>query len=702
MLRTLVIGGWAWLIFAALGWVALGLVRRERREALLPGAPVVGVAVLVCALHWTGLVMSVGAGLWVVLAGVVVVAVVNTVRDRRWWVVPRRALAWGLLALAAGVAPAAVLLQPAAITGDSRVVQVTTNNDAFYYVTVIDWLRENPAIDAPRIGTEPGPDVAPPSFLSAAGHINLHLRVGDELAQAAVSELTGRPPLVTWYPVTALWLVLLPAAGLLAARAFRLRAVTGVVAGVLVSIAALTVFQFAAQNSDSLLGIALCLPAVAACVAAVGRSRRFPRLLAGILFAAFVGSYCEYLPLVAPALIVAVLARHPSRIPAAVGNAAVVLGASLVAAPLAWANAVRSLLFLGGISSEGGGSAFSGVTGWGFLNRLIGATSMTGAQLPNGFGALLAAGVGAGCLAAVVLSHRRAFLLVLAGTGGAVVYYFSAVVHRPYSQQRAVEMWLPLLLFVACFGWDRLFSWSRRAPSRAWRAATALTAAVAAALGMAWTAVNIRTDQQLPWAAVRQRHVDATFTQAATWVRARGGANVLVLAGDFFDQQWITAALRDDRMVAYAELFVSYQARASYWNGRPRRWLLVDRRVMLDAPPSAVVAANARFRLVDMSRGAIVAVSAADEFYRGNYVVLRSADAATHVTLGGVVIHRWLAPLTLRRARDGAPLPPRTLVAGMRAVRLAVDGAGRDFSLNQDGLQFVPQQIVRSTGAAAD
>lgn len=699
MLQTILIISAAWLILAVLGWLALGLLDSTRRAALLPAAPVVGLAVLICALHYTGLVMSVSGGMWLVGGAAVVVAALNFRRDRRWWVVPRTAWLWAAVAVIGGCVCGSIVLLPTARTGDSRVVQVTPNNDAFYYVSLVTWLEAHRATEVPHLAPTPGPLVDPPSDLTPAGHLGRHMRIGQELAEAGVTTVLGKRSVDTWYPLTALWLMLLPAAGFAAALALRMRAASGIALGVLTSVAALTVFQMGAQNSDSLLGITLAAPAIAAVVAAFGRTRSFPLPFAALLLAAWMGTYSEFAPLVVPALLVGVVLRRPAEIPQALRRAAVVLGAGVLIAPLAWANAVRSLLFIGGIGSEGMRSAFTGVSRWALVNRFTGAAPLTSGVSARAAGIVLALGLIAGVVAAVALSRRRAFMLVLALTGGGTAYYLVTIKHRPYSQQRTVELWLPLVLLVAVFGYDRLITWLR-GPKEAGvtvntsrRTARVAGLLVACTLALAWVGVNISTDLKLPWrSAATKRHVDTSFAQAAGWVRAvggPGGKDVVVATGDFFDQLWITDALRTHRLVSYADLFISYQAYPRFWDGSPRHWLLVDRKVLVHAPPSAIVHSNARFRLLDLSRGPILAVCTADEFYRGNVVVLRSADAPTTVSLVGTVVKRRLGNRAARRAVDGTQLPPGTLTPRTRVITLDVPGAGAYFQLNQTGLQFV-------------
>jgi hypothetical protein len=187
MVETLLVLVPAWLILAVLGWAVLGLLPSTQRNLLLPASPVVGIALMVAVLHYTTLLVSVRVGVWALLPVLAGLLAVNFAKDRHWWAVPRSALLLTLLAAALGAFPATVVLAPTAYTGDSAVVQGNNNNDAFFYVAVIDWLTNNSGIEAPIFKPLPDDGGAPPSYLPAGGQIGEHLRIGQELSQSALS-----------------------------------------------------------------------------------------------------------------------------------------------------------------------------------------------------------------------------------------------------------------------------------------------------------------------------------------------------------------------------------------------------------------------------------------------------------------------------------------------------------------------------------
>lgn len=659
MLDTFLIVAGAWALLTGAGCLLLAPVRRSQRDALLPAAPLFGVVLGVVVLHDTTLLLPVRSGIWVLAAVLVGLAVLAFKRDPEWWRTDRRTLVSVAVTAACGVLPAVFALGPSLAVGDSAVVQPSDNNDAFYYVTVADWLQDQAGTDVPVVGATPDEPGVQPSYFAAHTHLAGNLRMGQELVHAAVSTALGADVELTWYPLTALWVLLLPGAGVAAARFFRLRLLTGLLLGTMTSGSALVIFQLGQQNSDSLLGTGLALVALGAVVRAVGRDPLAPRWLAGLALTALIGTYTEFTPLVAPALVVAVLVRPSRELPAALRSAVLVLAVAVAAAPLAWLRALRSLLFLGGIASDTFPSAFHDAPLGVIVGRFLGAMTADDSSAPIAVVALLAAFVTVGVVGALVLSRRRWFFLTLLAVGIGLSVYFVTVRDRPYTQQRVVQLFLPLLLLVVAVGWDRLWCAARTRGSR-WagrrsrpprlrpRTVVAAAGLTGAALFLVANAV-VDARMDLPEKA-KERHVGPEFAQAARWVRAVGGDDgerVDVLVGDFFSQLWITDALRDEPEVSYASLFVSYQGTTSYWDGEPRRWLLTDRWAIRDVDPGVVVHRNARFALLDLSKGKAVVAVPGDEFAQNSVVVLRSESAPTTVRLEGAT-------------RDRAPSDPPT------------------------------------------
>ncbi len=702
MTTTLLVMGATWLLVTALGWIVTGLVDAPRRDVLRPVSPIVGLVAAIVVLRWTSVGVGVDVGVWILLGAAVVAAVVATVRDRKWWLCSLRALAWTVGVGAAAVIPAVITFGPTHAVGDSRVVQPSANNDAFYYVAIADWLSEHPATDVPLVSPSPAVSPTPPSYFPARSQLVAHLRIGQELVQAGVDVVIDHPAVDTWYPLTSLWILLLPTAGYGVAVALRIRRWAGVGAGLATSISAVTILQLANQNSDALFGVLVMPFAAAAVVSSLGAKPPVPRWLAAIALVAAVGSYTEYLPLVGPALVVALLIRPPRSLLAALKRLPLLLAVAAVAGPFIWYDAVRSLIYLGGVAN--GVSVFDGVGSGAILNRFLGTNGVTAPFTAEPMTPVLVAVLAVGVLAALVASRRRPYLLVLAVWPPLLAYYLVelAARHSGYTQQRVVGLYVPLLMFVTAYGYDRLADvvarFTAERPDALRRGLQGVVAAVAVLGLLAFGLVNARADrrQQLTAVALR-RHVDPSFSDAASWVRELGGPDgrdVDVLVAEFFDQLWLTDALRREEDTQYPILYTSYMGCNSYWSKSVRRYLLVDRSTFVDADQALVVRSNPRFELLDLSKGPLVAVQQGDEFNNGNWFVLGNSDARRTVTLRGVV-RPDDKPHPPRRAPTGARLAPGALTTTTTEITVAVQpGGGRLYNLRQGGLEFVPRQIV--------
>lgn len=706
MIDTLLVMGAAWLLATAIGWVVTGLVDAPRRDALRPLTPIVGLAVAIVVLRWTAVGLGVDVGVWFVLGVTVVLAVVATIRDRRWWRTTLRALGWTLLVAAAAVVPAVITLGPSHAVGDSRVVQPNGNNDAFYYVATASWLEQHPATDVPVITADPTDTSPPPSYFPALSQLKAHLRIGQELANAALDVAIDHPAVDTWYPVTSLWILLLPTAGYGVALALRMRRLVGVALGAAAAVSAVTIAQLASQNSDALLGETLMPLAAVAVVASWGRQAPIPRWLAAVLFTAGLAVYPEYLPLVLPAMLVGLVFRSPRGIWSAFRRLLPMIPVVLVVGPFVVYDVVQSLLYLGGVASSG--SAFDNVGSGAVLNRFLGTSSQSAPFLPSRLTPLLLALLAVGVLGGFVVSRRRWFVLTLAVWPPVLAYYLVEIAQptAQYTQQRVVGLYVPLLMIAVGFGYDRLtdvaVKLGRERPALLRRTAALTTAAVGVVALGGFGLVNLRQDHRLDLAASAvRRHVDPSFADAAAWVREVGGphgSGVDVLVGDFFDQLWMTDALREETGVRYPRLFPSYQGVQSYWTGSAGRYLLVDRQVRLAAAPALTIRSNSRFSLLDLGRGPVAALAPGDEFRMGNWFVYTNRGAGPRVTLTGRTtpdtIVRNTSPHFTSRVRTGELLPGQ-LTPTTTAVTVQVPpGGGRLFTGIQGSLLFVPDAIT--------
>ncbi|MCZ2823774.1 MULTISPECIES: hypothetical protein [unclassified Modestobacter] len=619
MLMTVLLVAAAWGLLALLGLALLASVAPQLRHALLPAAPLVGVTFLVAALHTTGLFLSVRRGLVVVLVLAVVVLVVGVRRGRARPLLDRPSAGWSLAGLALGIPFALVALAPSAILDSARVVSPSANNDAVWYVSVSSWLADHPITDVPMIPAAPM-DVADPGVPGdgpAVSALTFPLRVGQELVQASLNTVTGTSPVTTFTPWLAVWVLLLPGGCLAAAALLRLGRAVGVLSGVVMASSVVLVQQVYNQNAASVLGIALAPLVLAGVVAALERDRRMPVLLAGLLLSGLVGTYSEYAPFVAPALVAALLLRR-SGLGAAAARGAGVLLAAVAIAPLAWYRAVQGLIGVRGGAADAFPSPFRDAPLHVVLNRLVGVAPAGAGDERSWLAVLLAALVVAGVLLGIVLGPQRGLWLGLLGAALPFIVWLS-VQRLGYTQRRAVEIVLPLVLFIAVVGWVSLVRrLSRRSVTggqrqvrvvRWWAGAPVAVVLAAALLGslVVFAGVNVRSSlAAFARADLAPRHVDSDFSEARQWVAAAGEEDVSVLVPSFFDQQWMTLALLDDEQVEYPAIRPDYFRTESFWSGGVDRYWLVGIGVQVDADPAVVVHANDRFRMLDLSRGEAV------------------------------------------------------------------------------------------------
>lgn len=660
-------------VLGVLGLTVVAPLQDRTRDALVPAAPAFGVVLLVVVLHSTSMVVSTSVGVVVVLGVAAALLLVATRRRRPPWRISQSAWVWAAVGLIAGSASAAVALQPTATAGDSRVVSPNASHDAFYYVSVSEWLTNHPASDIPDIGSGPGYGDALPVDGPAASSLMMHLRIGQELVQSFLNVMSHTSATDTFTPWLATWLLIVPGACIGVAGLLGWSRVSGLLLGVLVSTSVVVMQQVYTQNAASILGIALA-PVVLACViVAVDPVRRGSIILGAAGLAGLVGTYHELAPIVAPAVMGAVLVRRPATITHAVARAAALVGTAVVLAPMAW---YRAALFLLGVESgfDALPSPFLQAPRQVIVNRLVGTAPASGGEQHSAVAPVLVVLIVVGLLAALVLSRDRGAWLGLLLGGFGLVAVLSAE-QRGYTQRRAVEILVPLVLVVVAAGWDAAL---RRWP-RERRAARVLGAGVASGLLVAvgvWAAVNVRSaDAAFDPADVPARHVDDSFAEAAQWVTdvgGRGGEAVTVLVPNFFDQLWISRALAGESMVSYPGLFPDYLRVQQFWGGEVDRYLLVGRGTQVDSEESAIVASNERFTLLDLQAGEALVVSPVQMTHWHPHADV--SGSMTTVDDGAALVLRTpgSAPVMGLELRVGASqeLPVRVDVAGQEVTAL--------------------------------
>ncbi|KQS73418.1 hypothetical protein [Modestobacter sp. Leaf380] len=626
MLQTVVLIAVSWLLLSLVGAVCLAPVSAEVRRKLLPAAPLVGAAFLVVVLHTTGVFFSVRAGLLGAAAVLVVLLVVGLRRGHLRSFADRRGVAWLVLGVLVAVPLTAVALAPTEVVGDSRVVSPNQSNDGVWYVSVSSWLTDHSILDVPDIGTGPVVDGGVPADGPAVSALTFPMRVGQELVQASLNVVTGTSPIVTFTPWIATWVLLVPGGCIAAASVLGLRRLVGLAAGVVVASSALLIQQLYNQNAASLLGIAL-VPLVLACVGSAVERRGVPPVLAGLMLASLLGTYSEYTPFVAPALVALTLLRRQGLKPA-VGRALAVVGWGVLLAPLAWWRAYQTLTGVRGGATETLPGALLDAPFPVIVSRLVGVGPLGAALDPSTLAPVLAVLVVVGAVLALVSGPDRRTWLGFLAAGVPFIGYLSAS-GLGYTQRRALEIAVPVLLFMAVAGWGALVTRLARRLARPaspavgrgtgdparpvrWRRPAAVAVVLVAFVPvLTWAGVNTRSSlaAYLTPVDLQARHVDTDFSDAVGWVDEVGGADgegVSVVVPSFFEQQWLALSLEGEPDVEYPSVRSDYFRTQSFWDGGVDRYWLVGVGVAVDADPDAVVYSNDRFRLLDLDRASVV------------------------------------------------------------------------------------------------
>lgn len=660
-----------WVVLCVAGGLVLLMVDTQGRKILLPALPGLGAMALAALLHWPSLFMGVKSGLVVLFPAAGLVAFWRRSRTAQ---LPPAVVRVLLIATLAGIPALLVGLIPQTRVDGPRLVQPTWNNDAYAYVTLTDWLQDHAATDRPSLPPRP------PAYDYARAHLENGLRVGEELVQATAATLTGRDPAITWYTVTALWLLLLPGAMAAAAQLLGLSVGAGMAAGALTSLSTLTTGQLFNQNAASLLGIAIVPVTLALLLAAVFETGpwRPPVWLVGLSIAGLFATYSEYLPILALGLGAGLLATWFSTGLTVFGRAlrkCVHIGLfAVVLAPLAWYNLVRALLLEYRIAGRFSLSPFLDTTGWAVINRYAGVASFQAGGSPSLLGPLICGAILLGVIAALWSAPGRRVAAYVASSAF-LIYVLSFVRPYDYAQLRAIEITLPVVFLGVAVGFHTVF---RRIRARS----QPLAVVVAAPLGLllaAFSIANVQTARETTSSPiVVSRTVDADFSEALGWLRnvVRGkGENLLVLDSHFFQQLWIMYLLREWPQVDYPFIYGDYTKGLEgrgLWDSKLRSYALVGTRDYVDADPGVIMAENNRYRLLDLSKGqALVAMPVAgfnyDQFVperryqlwmedQARLLVFRTPGYPKRAVLSGMGLPE-LSPLDLRASNpDGAIL----------------------------------------------
>lgn len=619
-MNTALFGATALIAVVLLGSAALGaalLAWCPGRGRPTSMAPTLGVAVIVLWLSAVGLLVPpgswVGVGTTAVAAtGLLVVTVILRLPALREVIRGLRGLLAPVLIGLLCALPFLLIISQARSTA---VVHLTGNHDAFFFTAVPEWLRDHTLIGSPGVAVDGNPTGTP--LIGSTWDLvqDGSLRVGSESLTAATSRAIGADPLNLWLPISLTHLVLLSTAAhalvsSLGVRGWRAPAIAGVAAG-----SAAVIDAVLDQHTPTLLATAALIVLVAELLrgATLTRSGASP-LIVAIGGGTVAAVYGELFALTAIPLVVLVTWPWWRRRRVDGRWLAAVLGWSLIVAAAPWARALGGAT--GGKPPEGYRSAFAAESGWfNGLHALANGSSQavhTWAGSPTttrllvlAFAVLLAAGLVAMCMA----GRARAFWVAMVANLLAGWWVLGLSQHSGYPQQRLVEWSVPLLVIGAALGWvrvaDRLTGrMAINSPSAArWVGGSLLgVALVVLAVPGVRHAVEIEDEPA--------RRVDQDFAALADWVDSRdpAGHGTVVLAQDYFTNLWTPYALRHQPNVSYLTIYRDYYDLDHFGPISERRWLILDRSAAHEAriPDDALVEANQRFVMVDLTAGPVV------------------------------------------------------------------------------------------------
>jgi hypothetical protein len=217
--------------------------------------------------------------------------------------------------------------------------------------------------------------------------------------------------------------------------------------------------------------------------------------------------------------------------------------------------------------------------------------------------------------------------------------------------------------------------------------------------GLAFPIVNVQSS--IAWQPafdLEHRTIDRALLEGAAWAQRFGGKDgrdVMVVTSNFFEQLWLTYELRDRSQVSWPFLFPDYMNAGAYdrWDGAIRRFALVGRDDYIDVDPGVVVAQNARFRMLDLSKGqGVLGVTGTNwtgaepgpngipARWMGNggqVLVIRTSAAPTRVSLsGGALFDLEPLPIAVATA-ENEPLANLTVQGGIKGYTFDVPNRAR-------------------------
>ncbi|MGA2283494.1 MAG: hypothetical protein ABSH07_07425 [Candidatus Dormibacteria bacterium] len=589
---------WVWL---PSGW----------RRLTLPALPLIGAMALAVGLHLTGIVTGVRVGL-IVLGAIAVLGLGLRSWREPWWrdLRDRGALRGLGAALVIGAVAFWFLFIPARTVG-LDLVAPAGGNDSFAYITPAAWLEDHAITQVPA-------DSGPPVWGYTELQLSNGFRMGEELDQAAVATVTGHDILDTWYTVASLWILILPGGLIAAASALGLSRKVGASAGVLAATSSVVLSEVIFSHSAGALGLAMAPLSVAVAGrylddAMAQRPDRPPAWFVAGAITALACTYTEYLPALALAAAVYVLARRPDLLLRSLRAAAVVAGLALLMGPLAWFRVVHSLANETQFGQGAGQpSFFLAIPPPTIVAHYVGTVAIdapgTGSAL--GYAALVL--LAAGALLAVAISPARRFFAIVIGSIAALVLVLSTVHYFPYGQGELVQVTFSVVMLAVAAGYGALLA--RLSPPRLGRWPRRAAAGLAAALIVVFAAVNVNTTlpflTSVPPSAI---HDTNGLNAVRNWllsVAGPTGADAMVLDTQVWDQIWLQYELRDMTDVNFPYVVIQYgngnPDSTRYFDGQSRRYAVVESDLLMDVSPGVIVGGAGDCSFLDLSRGTAV------------------------------------------------------------------------------------------------
>ena len=598
---------WVWL---PSGW----------RRLTLPALPLIGAMALAVGLHLTGIVTGVRVGL-IVLGAVAVLGLgLRSWRDPWWRDLRDRGPLRGLgAALVIGAVAFWFLFIPARAVG-LDLVAPGGGNDSFAYITPAAWLEDHAITQVPASS-------GPPVWGYTELQLDNGFRMGEELDQAAVAAVTGHDVLDTWYTVESLWILILPGGLIAAASVLGLSRKVGASAGVLAATSSVVLSEVIFSHSAGALGLAMAPLSVTVAGrylddAVARRPDRPPAWFAAGAITALACTYTEYLPALALAAAVYVLARRPDLLLRSLRAAAVVAGLALVMGPLAWLRVVHSLANETPVGQGAGqASNFLGIPLPTIVAHYVGTLGVDVPGSPSALSWVALLLLVAGILLAVAISPARRFFAIVIGSITALVLVLSTVHYFPYGQGELVQVTFSVVMLAVAAGYGALLVRLRPPHLGVWPQRAA--AGLAAALVVVFAAVNVNA--ALPFltsTAYESLHNTNGLNAARNWllsVAGPTGAHAMVLDTQVWDQIWLQYELRDMPDVTFPYAVIQYgngnPDSTRYFDGQSRRYAVVESDLLMDVSPGVIVGGGGGFSFLDLSRGsAVIALGAGLSF----------------------------------------------------------------------------------------